>query len=64
MFKLYLFFSDMRDVYNEAEDGDSVNVLDMAERLWAGYSREQLLGLRDACLFVSSYIEKYLTSRE
>lgn len=53
----------MRDLYQSMSDEESSHVIDMAHKLWAGYSREQLISLHDACYKVIGHIERYTTSR-
>lgn len=58
MFKLYLFYWQMRDIYNSLEDYESVNILDMARKIFAGYDRNEMLALRDAHLRAAKFIEE------
>jgi len=56
MFKLYLFFSDMRDLYNASDDNDSASIIDMARRMFRTYDRQSMITLRDACLKTAKFI--------
>jgi len=58
MFKLYLFFSDLRNVYNDSDDNDSVSIIDMMRRLFRGYDKNQMITIRDACLKMAKFIEE------
>ena len=58
MFKLYLFFSDLRNVYNDSDDNDSVSIIDMMRRLFRGYDKNQMIAIRDACLKMAKFIEE------
>lgn len=54
MFRLYLFFSDMRD--NNSDDNDST-IVDMARRIFRTYDRAMLVSLRDACFEMVKCLE-------